>query len=541
MSLFTSDWAVALNVYFLIGFPIVAVAAVWFLRTCGVSRAMTVALATLFAIAPYHFQRGENHLWLASYYTVPLALGLLVLILQRQPLWGGGRSANPFLRWLLSPTARTVLWIALLATSSSYYAVFFLVLLAFTGVAVLIRDRKRPFLGAVGAGVLTAVVMLVNMAPDLLFRLEEGTNPGLERGRGEAELYALKLAQLLLPWAGSPHRCTPRAPRRVRPTTRQREQPALGAIAAVGLVSAFLILALALFAFLKREAGSSPQFTASWPLLLAVFGVLFGTVGGLSTIVSFFTSSLRGWNRIVDRHGDALPRGGRPARRLIPTTASLGGLDSVTHACDRRSAQPSRSSPWDSSTRRPPPPPTTRRQGAVRRGCRVVRARSNHDAPDGPGARAPVHPFPESFTDADSSHRSSSSRTCTPDEIRWSNGGIKGRPAGDWPGELTSDEPEPRGTRRDGRVLRCARREAGVRAMTDGRSRRPSPRRHRPGAHRVSANEAYAFYDIESVVERIERTSTTRSEARARADHGTGHRVPGARLRTASAWSTGRA
>ena len=134
IALFTSDWAVALNVYFLVGFPIVAVAAVWFLRTCGVSRILTVAFATLFAIAPYHFYRGESHLWLASYYAVPLALGLLVLILRRQPLIGRGRSANPVLAWIVSPTARTVLWVVILATSSSYYSVFFLLFLAFTGI-----------------------------------------------------------------------------------------------------------------------------------------------------------------------------------------------------------------------------------------------------------------------------------------------------------------------------------------------------------------------------------------------------------------------
>ena len=66
----TPDWATAMNLYFLLGFPLAAVAALWLFRRIGMSRTLGVPLAVLFAIAPYHFTRGEPHLWLASYYVV---------------------------------------------------------------------------------------------------------------------------------------------------------------------------------------------------------------------------------------------------------------------------------------------------------------------------------------------------------------------------------------------------------------------------------------------------------------------------------------
>ena len=50
LGLFTSDWALALNLYFLIGFALTALTMVWFLRTCGVSKLLTIALATIYAI-----------------------------------------------------------------------------------------------------------------------------------------------------------------------------------------------------------------------------------------------------------------------------------------------------------------------------------------------------------------------------------------------------------------------------------------------------------------------------------------------------------
>ena len=301
---FTTDWALAMNLYFVIGFPLAALSMTYLLRVCGVSKAMTLALAPLFAIAPYHFMRGIGHLFLASYFIVPLSLALVVRVLRGRRIWGWRRTttnwARPFGRG-----AGTLAIVALTATAQSYYAVFFLVLLGFAGVfAVLARRRWRRFLGAALAGVLTVVGMLLNMLPDFLYGWIHGPNPtGLERGHAEAEIYALKLAQLLLPAPG--HRIGALNSIRTQYDSSYplpSEMPALGAIAAAGLVILFLVLAYAATRFgagriadrhMRGRAGLLGGLAA-----LTFVAFIFSTVGGLSTIISFVTTSLRGWNRM---------------------------------------------------------------------------------------------------------------------------------------------------------------------------------------------------------------------------------------------------
>ncbi|QEO08635.1 hypothetical protein [Protaetiibacter larvae] len=301
---FFTDWPVAMNLYFLIGFPLAAVSMTWFLRVCGSSKAVVLALAPLFAIAPYHFSRGEGHLFLASYFVLPLSLVLVVRAIRGEPLWGWRDDRRAAMR-LFGRGASTLTIVALTATSSSYYSVFFLILLAFAGIAALITRRAwRRFWGAAVAGGLTVVAMLVNMLPDMVFAWINGANPaGLERGHAEAEIYALKLSQLILPWPG--HRIPVLRELRALYDANYplvSESPALGAVAAAGFVAMLLFVAYAATragGWRARGRGDRAVFSLFGSLAaLTLVAFLFSSVGGLSTIISFVTTSLRGWNRM---------------------------------------------------------------------------------------------------------------------------------------------------------------------------------------------------------------------------------------------------
>jgi phosphoglycerol transferase len=302
---FTSDWAVALNAYYLLGFPLAALAGVWFLREAGLTRSMSAVLAALFALAPYHFTRGESHLWLASYFTLPLAMVVVLRALRGEPLWGGGRGPR-FVRLLTGRGASTVVCLALVATASSYYAVFVLILLAAAGAGAWLRDRRAArFLGAAGAGVVAVVVVLLNMLPDILYTRAHGESAaGFVRDPAEVEIYALKLAQLLLPVPG--HRVPVLAALRQRYDSTYpliSEQPALGAVAAAGFVAAMLVVAYTLVLRGRRDALLPPEqvrrsTTIAHLSMLTFVAFLWSTVGGLATFLSFVTASLRGWNRM---------------------------------------------------------------------------------------------------------------------------------------------------------------------------------------------------------------------------------------------------
>ncbi|WP_066041697.1 hypothetical protein [Herbiconiux solani] len=296
LRLFTNDFGVAMNVYFVIGFPLAAITAVWFLRLVGVSRTLSVALAVAFAIAPYHFIKGEGHLFLAAYFVVPLALGVVYRAARGMPLWS---------RKVLSRrNLATVGILVLLGTASSYYSVFVALVLAVVGLAKLWQTHGwRRFFGAAAAGLVIAGTMLVNLTPSILYRLANGVNEAvLVRSPPEAELYSFKLSALLLPVPG--HRFGPFA------TLRQlydahyplpSEEPALGLIAAAGFV-ALVVVAVYYLLTAGKTRWAMPKRTVNTLVVLAglvLVAFLFGTVGGLSTLLSFIDFPIRSWNRIA--------------------------------------------------------------------------------------------------------------------------------------------------------------------------------------------------------------------------------------------------
>lgn len=296
LRVFTGDFGVLMNVYFVLGFPLAAMAAVWFLRLVGVSRTLAVALAVVYALAPYHFVKGQGHLFLATYFVVPLALGIVWLVATGRPLWSR--------RIVSARNLGTLGILVVLGTASSYYSIFVALVLAVVGLAKLWQTRRwRPFFGAAAAGLVIAGTMAVNLLPSLLYRLANGVNEAvLVRSPPEAELYSFKLSALLLPVPG--HRFGPFATLRQLYDTYYplpSEEPALGLIAAAGFV-ALVIVAVYFLLTAGRTRWRAPRSHIRALALLAgltLVAFLFGTVGGLSTLLSFVGFPIRSWNRIA--------------------------------------------------------------------------------------------------------------------------------------------------------------------------------------------------------------------------------------------------
>lgn len=442
IGLFTQDWPVALNLYFILGFPLAALAAVWFFRTVGASRLLTMALSVVFAIAPYHFMRGEGHLWLGSYYGVPLGVGLLVLLLQGTPLWGRGRSSNSLLSWLFSPASRTLVFITVLAMSGSYYGVFFLVILAVTGVALLVRDGDwRRFWGAVTAGIVTVLVLVLNMLPDIIYGWVNGPNSGgLERSASESEIYALKLTQLLMPWPG--HRVPFLQDIRAVYDSQYplvSEHPALGALGALGLTIGFLVIAYLAFAWRRLERRATPardtMERVAWLSGLMFVAFLFATVGGLSTVISFATDALRGWNRMsivilalaLGVLGLAIDAGLRSIRRRlrggIPSQAILSAVVAAMVIVVGYVDQ----TPVDVTS------PRAAAAEAFDADAARIREISEQMPPGSMVLQLPYIPFPESSSVTGTLGSEELVPYLHSEDLRWSGGGIKGRPRSDYP------------------------------------------------------------------------------------------------------------
>ncbi|MBA2505694.1 MAG: hypothetical protein H0V29_07095, partial [Thermoleophilaceae bacterium] len=281
------------NVWQLLGFPLVALAAFAVLRALGVSGAVAVVVAVLYSLLPYHFGRGQAHLTLGLYVAGPLIVLLFMRVLAGTALWGPRRR-----------TLGTLAACVVIGGSGSYYYGVFAVLLlgAAAGIALFLR-RRRAALEAGGAVAAIVLVLALGYVPTAVHQAQAGGNPLVPaRSAAESEEGGLKLAQLVLPIRG--HRVEAARDLAERYVTTGVPQPAgeaqysaLGLVGAAGLAW-LLVVALAGAAGGRRRlpgAAADDSHAAAGALIL----LLVGTIGGGSALVAYVLApTLRSWNRI---------------------------------------------------------------------------------------------------------------------------------------------------------------------------------------------------------------------------------------------------
>ena len=512
LGLFTDRVGVVFNVYYILGFLLAGLTATWFLRRCGMSPAMTVAMSVLYAVAPYHFIRNEGHLFLASYYCVPLALGLVLAAVTGKPLWGRRANAGAIIGTLTGRSAGTVLILILITYSAAYYAVFTGVLLAAAGLFAFLRDRRPARLGGVmAAGAVLGGVLIAAMLPDILYAAENGSDAAaFIRSPGDAETYSLKFAGLILP--APSHRIPAFAALNTWYNTNYPlpgELPSLGAVAAVGFVFLMLIVPVAALAS-RRSPTALGQLMRALSFLTYV-AFITATVGGLSTLVSLFlTDSIRGWNRmsifisllglaavglLLDQAVRWLrTRPGRVGRvrtwisgTVIAAVVLIVGIadQSLIIAVPNYQAT---ADEWRSNET-------------------FVRALESSVPADSMIFQLPNMPFPESPASNGIYDSDQLSLYLHASSLRWSGGGIKGRPQSDWPGPVSQENPDAM-TRDlatvgfEGIVVdRAALADAGAQLDTQ-----LTPLLGPAGL--VSPDQRYAYYSLQPVIDQVMSTAT---------------------------------
>jgi hypothetical protein len=321
----TSDWALTLNLYFLLGFPLMSMAALAVFRHFRLPFGPALAAGVLFSFFPRRLLNGESHLFLDVAYQVPLAI-LVVL-------WVCGDApplvrSTPGRRWprldLRRPRSVAALVICLVTASTGiYYAFFTLCLLLVAGAWSSLRNRTTTH---ATAGVLLAATLAGGLAlqglPTLLYRHRHGANPEVAvRLPSDSDLHGLKLTQLLLPVNG--HRLL--ALRRLKTSyiaglgdPREDSASSLGALASVGFL---WLLAVVLLTGIDRLATPGPPAGPTAPeppataeprgrlesdgalvsrlAALNLGAVLIATVGGFGPLFAFLvTPQIRAWSRM---------------------------------------------------------------------------------------------------------------------------------------------------------------------------------------------------------------------------------------------------
>jgi phosphoglycerol transferase len=301
LTAYTADAVTLTNLYFLAGFPLVALAALAALRAVGIGHGPCVAGAVLYAFLPYHFVRGVWHLFLAGYFMVPLLFLVVIWVIRGHEFLVVRRTDGRLGLEFRSPRAIVSLLICVaLGFDFPYYPVLGGPFLALAGVIACFMGGGRPVLYR--AGLLTAVLavsFLIDVSPSVLTRLRIGPNPSghlvANHPWVDSETLGLTLTQMLLPAANHP---VPQM-RAIRdrfyassPIVGEGDAVALGTVGSVGL-----LLALGCVVCCPRATGRGRIYYVLG--LLTVFSILVASAGGVATLFALVgTGLMRSYNRV---------------------------------------------------------------------------------------------------------------------------------------------------------------------------------------------------------------------------------------------------
>ena len=209
MSLFSHDWALLFNLYFLLAFPLITLSALAVFRHFRVNWGPALVGSLLFAFLPSRLLKGEAHIFLGVFYQVPLATLVVLWVcggsppLVRAPEPGRG----PRLELSRGRSLAAVLICALTASMGLYYAFFTACLLLAGGLLGL--DRRRSTHNALAGAVLAAVIVVVlgiNGLPTVFYQARQGSNPLIAaRKPVESEMYSAKIRRAALARRRPPH------------------------------------------------------------------------------------------------------------------------------------------------------------------------------------------------------------------------------------------------------------------------------------------------------------------------------------------------
>lgn len=292
---FVPNLLVLYNLYFLLTFPLTVLAAMIAFRHLGLTLPAAAVGGLLYSFLPYHYQRWENHYFLAAYWMVPLSLLPAFAVcrgdlpfFRRTP---GGGYALHLRSWR---TAGLVGLTAAVAAAGAYYAFFTCAVTAFAGVYGWVALRTwRAAASAAGVVALLVGFGLVNHVPTFVYQAEYGKHPITTRYPEEADHYGLKVTHLVLPIED--HYVLPFNRLKwlhnsaLRPAETENRSASLGLVGTFGLVGLVAMLLLPL-----------PRPWPYGPLAgMAVFVVLLATIGGFGSVFNLLvTPQIRAYNRI---------------------------------------------------------------------------------------------------------------------------------------------------------------------------------------------------------------------------------------------------
>src|SRR5262245_2084684 len=301
IGLFTNNFGLALNLFFLLTFPLTTLSALFAIRRFGVSFAPAVFAGLIYTFLPFHFVRGQLHLFLAAYFLVPLVAMVALWVASGEVSLIEEASG----KFRVSPCGRKLIasFVICLLTSAAgaYFAYFGCFFLLIAG--VLIAFRRGNARWVILPLAMIAVIfggLVVNFAPSILHMRRQGDTPIVRRQPIEAEIYSFRISQLILPISG--HRVALMAKLtdafNRRHFINENYDAALGAVGTIGFLTLLGWLLLKKPDLWRIEDDGSGGVISH----LSVFNlaaVMLGSFGGLGALIALIvTAKFRAYTRI---------------------------------------------------------------------------------------------------------------------------------------------------------------------------------------------------------------------------------------------------
>lgn len=285
----TNNWVLTLNLFYLLGYFLCAYTALFVLKKLGISKMTSIVGAVLYSFLPYHFFRGLGHLYLSEYFMVPVMVYYAIRLMNQETIWK--KSNGKIVTW--NNIGHTVAFICMSLTGV-YYAYFVCFFLCVSILYKLLNRVNWKKCRQEIAGILIICVSLISsVLPSVLYWHEYGSNPSaIERSPVGAELYSMKIAQLVLPISG--HRIEKIAELRGAfdqyPLSNENTTVSLGLVMTIG----FLVLLVSICILHRVKSEDLIQKL----VVLNFAALLIGTIGSFSSIIGYLFSMIRCYNRI---------------------------------------------------------------------------------------------------------------------------------------------------------------------------------------------------------------------------------------------------
>jgi phosphoglycerol transferase len=423
------NYAVASNAYFVLGFFLVALAAYFVARYLRFSVATALVVGVIYAFLPYHAFRNYGHLTRGVYYSVPLAMLILFWAINYRTEFFTRPEGGP-VAWRRGRVLTVVVFCAVIGASDTQNAAFLITILTVVAVVEMFRNKDwRPIALLAIVGAATFGSLLVNNVPFALSRVERGPNTvAAKRPLSDQDYYALRPLDLILPAPG--HRINALSKIEAKgdqgkTTNNESGGTPLGTFGTIGFLwSLGAVLALGLG---MRARKPETKFIAQIGGL-NVICILVGAIGGFAYLIALEGFGMyRTWNRIslFIAFGSVLATAVLLERlfrwiRTKTTKPVAGAYDQVT---------PRYIPNYQNIAVRFDTDATFYHQleNMVPKGSMMF--------------QAPFEQFPEAGTIVKMTDYQDFTGYLHTKTLRWSYGGMKGRPEGDWEQNLSVFDP----------------------------------------------------------------------------------------------------